>query len=66
MEIDKDTLKLAVRWFGHISQIATDRKTANGAVMNYSEALDEIRVLARESAQYISATLKGTDTHGND
>lgn len=66
MNTDKDTLKLAEQWFRHIAQIADDRKTANGAVMNYSEALDEIRVLARESAQYISATLKGTDTHGND
>lgn len=44
---------LIVSWFNHIEQMATDRKTLNGAVMEPMEALDEIKVLAKNSAEFI-------------
>ena len=42
-----------IEWFGHIEQIATDRKTANGFVMGYQHCLDEIRAIAKNSIYYI-------------
>ena len=45
--------ELITYWFEHIAQIADDRKTANGVVMEDWAALDEIKVLAKESVYYI-------------
>ena len=42
-----------VSWFDHIEQMATDRKTLNGAVMEPMHALDEIKALAKNSAEFI-------------
>ena len=47
---DKNTV---LYWFGHIAQIATDRKTANGVVMEDWAALDEIAAIAKDSMYYI-------------
>lgn len=47
---EKDLLK---HWFEHIAQIADDRKTANGVVMEYQAALDEIKVIAKDAAFYV-------------
>lgn len=46
-------LDLILEWFAHIEQMATDRKTQNGYVMRDSDALDEIKVLAKNSQEYI-------------
>ena len=46
---------LIVEWFENIAQIATDRKTGNGAVMEDWEALDEIKCKAKEAAEYIKS-----------
>ena len=43
--------KLAIEWFKHIQQLATDRKTGNGFVMTMRETLDEIKVLAKGAAE---------------
>ena len=40
-------------WFKHIAQIADERKTANGVVMEDWAALDEIKALATNSVYYI-------------
>lgn len=48
-------LDLILEWFAHIEQMATDRKTQNGYVMRDSDALDEIKVLAKNSQEYIRA-----------
>lgn len=45
--------ELIIKWFEHIAQIADDRKTVNGFVMKDSDALDEIKVKAKECVQYI-------------
>lgn len=51
MEItDKE---LIIGWFNHIAQMADDKKTLNGFVMADSDAFDNIRCLALESAEYI-------------
>lgn len=42
-----------VGWFEHIAQIATDRKTLNGYVMEDWAALDEIASIAKNSVYYI-------------
>lgn len=47
---DKENI---IYWFEHIAQIANDRKTANGVVMEDSAALDEIRAIAKGSIYYI-------------
>ena len=47
---DKENI---IYWFEHIAQIADDRKTANGVVMEYWSALDEIKAIAKDSIYYI-------------
>lgn len=42
-----------IEWFSHIEQMATDRKTANGNVMGYQECIDEIKVLAKNSREFV-------------
>lgn len=44
---------LIKHWFEHIAQMADDRKTLNGEVMDDAHCLDEIRVLAANSAEFI-------------
>ena len=39
--MDNEELKeLIIEWFSHIEQMATDRKTANGDVMDYQDCLE--------------------------
>lgn len=54
----KEELDLITQWFEHIAQIADDRKTLNGYVMEDWAALDEIRALAKNSAEFIKNHLK--------
>lgn len=49
----KEDKKNIIYWFEHIAQIADDRKTANGVVMEDWAALDEIKALAKDSVYYI-------------
>ena len=42
-----------IYWFEHIAQIADDRKTGNGVVMEDWAALDEIKAIAKDSIYYI-------------
>ena len=42
-----------IEWFKYIAQLATDRKTPYGFVMNDSDALDEIKVKAEQCIQLI-------------
>ena len=49
----KEEKDLIISWFNHIEQMATDRKTLNGAVMEPMETLDEIKVLAKDSVEVI-------------
>ena len=52
--MDNEELKeLIIEWFSHIEQMATDRKTANGYVMDYQDCLDEIKVLAINSREFV-------------
>ena len=53
MKTQEENTSLIIKWFEHIEQMATDRKTLNGFVMNYQETLDEIRCLAKESKEYV-------------
>ena len=53
LEAKEVDLELITGWFDHIAQIADDRKTANGEVMEDWAALDEIKCLAKESSEFI-------------
>jgi hypothetical protein len=46
--------ELAVKWFRHIAQMATDRKTANGKEMDFQSTLDEIKCIAKEAMEYLA------------
>lgn len=48
---DKDNI---IYWFEHIAQIADDRMTAAGHRMTDAHALDEIKVIAKDSISYIN------------
>ena len=50
---NKDEISLIIKWFEHIEQLATDRKTANGFVMNHQETLNEIRCFAKIGKEYV-------------
>lgn len=52
--MNKAEKKTIVSWLEHIEQIASDRKTANGFVMTDRAALDEIKVLCKDSIFYIN------------
>lgn len=59
LKVNQDVdLELVVGWFDHIAQIADDRKTANGVVMEDWAALDEIKCLAKESSEFIKTHYK--------
>lgn len=45
--------ELIIGWFNHIAQMADDKKTLNGFVMKDSDALDEIKCIARECVEYV-------------
>ena len=44
---------LIKHWFDHIAQMADDRKTLTGYVMDDAHCLDEIKVLAKDSSNFI-------------
>lgn len=48
-----ETINLIIEWFDHIKQLATDRKTQTGAVMDAQHCLNEIAAIARESKQFV-------------
>ena len=50
--MDKN-ISLIIKWFDQIAQMADDRKTQNGFVMDYQETLDEIKCLAKQSREYV-------------
>ena len=49
----KDEHTLVKLWFEHIAQIADNRKTLTGVVMDDAHALDEIRAIAKDSIYFI-------------
>lgn len=58
VEVKEVDLELITYWFDHIAQIADDRKTANGTVMEDWAALDEIKCLAKNSSEFIKRHYK--------
>lgn len=50
--------ELLSSWFKHIEQMAKDRKTANGNIMNMRECLNEISVIAKDSREYIQKVME--------
>jgi hypothetical protein len=53
----QEEIDLIAIWFGHIAQLATDKKTANGFVMSDSDTFAEIAALAKRSQEYIKLHL---------
>lgn len=58
LEVKEVDLELIVGWFNHIAQMADDRKTLNGDVMEDWAALDEIKCLAKNSSEFIKKYYK--------
>jgi hypothetical protein len=52
MEVKKKK-HLIKYWFDHIKQMATDRKTLAGYVMDDAHCLDEIRALAHNASEFV-------------
>lgn len=52
-EMTKETINLIIEWFAHIEQLATDRKTQTGAVMDRRHCLDEIAAMASRCKQFV-------------
>ena len=49
--------ELILYWFEHIAQLATDKKTANGFVMQDEDAFAEIASLAKNACFYIQKNI---------
>ena len=62
----QEDLELIIEWFAHIEQIADDRKTLNGVVMEDWAALDEIKCKARNCQEYIKNHCIQPETQGLD
>ena len=50
----KETINLIIEWFAHIEQLATDRKTQTGVVMDKQHCLDEIAAMASRCKQFVN------------
>jgi len=44
---------LIIERLSNIEQIATDRKTPNGYVMNYQGCLEQIRRIAKDTIEFV-------------
>ena len=53
MKTQEENISLIIKWFYQIAQMADNRKTQNGFVMNHQETLDEIKCLAKHSKEYV-------------
>ena len=52
--MEKEELREFIEnWFAHIEQLATDKKTLNGDVMDDKHCLDEIKCLAKNARDFI-------------
>ena len=58
LEVKEVDLELITGWFDHVAQMADDRKTLNGEVMEDWAALDEIKCLAKNSSEFITKHYK--------
>ena len=61
-----EDLELIVEWFAYIEQIANDRKTCNGVIMEDWAALDEIRCNAHNCQEYIKNHCVQPEPQGMD
>lgn len=46
-------IECIIKWFSHIEQLATDGKTANGFQMPTDRLLTTIKVVAKDSREYV-------------
>lgn len=58
VEVKEVDLDLITAWFDHIAQIADDRMTLTNQRMTDAHALDEIKCLAKDSAEFITKYYK--------
>ena len=52
-KMTKEEKALLLRWFDRIAQMADDRKTLTGEVMDDAHTLDEIKALAKDASEFI-------------
>ena len=51
--MNEEDKQLVIEWFETIKQIATDRKNANGFVMEDADALLNIKIHAKDAIDYL-------------
>ena len=49
----REDIECIIKWFSHIEQLATDGKTANGFQMPTDRLLATIKVVAKDSREYV-------------
>lgn len=49
----REDIECIIKWFSHIEQLATDGKTANGFQMPTDKILATIKVVAKDSREYV-------------
>lgn len=49
----REDIECIIKWFSHIEQLATDGKTANGFQMPADKILATIKVVAKDSREYV-------------
>lgn len=49
----REDIECIIKWFSHIEQLATDGKTANGFQMPPDKILATIKVVAKDSREYV-------------
>lgn len=49
----REDIECIIKWFSHIEQLATDWKTANGFQMPTEKILATIKVVAKDSREYV-------------
>lgn len=49
----REDIECIIKWFSHIEQLATDGKTANGFQMHTDKLLATIKVVAKDSREYV-------------
>lgn len=56
-----EDIECITKWFSHIEQLATDGKTANGFEMPIDRLLATIKVVAKDSREYVEKFCKTSE-----
>lgn len=60
----REDIECIIKWFSHIEQLATDGKTANGYQMPTYKLLATIKVVAKDSREYVEKFCNESTANG--